>query len=303
MSDPISINLVKSRKPHFLDRFITWALNAGRLLVIITETVALSAFLFRFGLDREIVDLNDKIKQNKNIVFFLQKEEIKFRNLQQRLSLAHTVIAAEKKTSTTYADILAVIPKDATLEGITFLQDTISIELSTRSLPSIGLFTKQLKDYPSIGQVSLDSIENKTTTGEFLVKVSAEKIANLRTLQDNYTQIQENIPVVLDAIPTAPTIPLFTAYVQGAVTQSRVKLVILQTLPVEFTADAPPHAYMSFAFSLTAEGTTGNIDTFLTSLQSFARLVTIDEFSIRKTPDNLNLFQLTVKGKAYFKKV
>ena len=69
MSDPISINLVKSRKPHFLDRFITWALNAGRLLVIITETVALSAFLFRFGLDREIVDLNDKIKQNFNECF------------------------------------------------------------------------------------------------------------------------------------------------------------------------------------------------------------------------------------------
>jgi len=172
---------------------------------------------------------------------------------------------------------------------------TLALTLTTITI--FGLFAIN-PTLTTIAQLRKQLEDNK-----FVDQKLREKIANLRTLQDNYTQIQENIPVVLDAIPTAPTIPLFTAYVQGAVTQSRVKLVILQTLPVEFTADAPPHAYMSFAFSLTAEGTTGNIDTFLTSLQSFARLVTIDEFSIRKTPDNLNLFQLTVKGKAYFKKV
>ena len=40
-----SINLVKGDKDDFLNKFIDWALTIGRLLVIITEIIALSFYL------------------------------------------------------------------------------------------------------------------------------------------------------------------------------------------------------------------------------------------------------------------
>jgi Tfp pilus assembly protein PilO len=128
------------------------------------------------------------------------------------------------------------------------------------------------------------------------------KIANLSTLQQNYTQIQSTIPTVLDAIPPLPTIPLLAAQIQSIAQTSGVTVVTLQTLPVEVTAESSAN-YLSFVFSVSVKGTTSSINNFISSLESFERLVTLDEFSIVTAPDNSNISQATFKGKVYFKKV
>src|SRR5258706_16133812 len=132
MVESLSVNLVKGRKPHFLDQFIGWSLTVGRALVIITETVALSAFLYRFGMDREIIDLHDKITQEQNIVKFLKNDEVKFRNLQNRLSLASSALSSENQTLKIYNDIINFIPKDMTLSTFTLSQTSIIIEADSK---------------------------------------------------------------------------------------------------------------------------------------------------------------------------
>ena len=174
MVDPLAINLAKNRRPHFLDQFIGWALTVGRFLVIVTETVALSAFLLRFGLDREIIDLHDKITQEQNVVNFLKKEESKFRNLQDRLTLATSIIGSENKTRSLYQDISRAIGEDTTLESFTFSQNRIIVQLSSHTLTSLSSFTSQLKNYPTVATVSVDKIEEKTTSGEIRITITAE---------------------------------------------------------------------------------------------------------------------------------
>ena len=84
----LTINLAKKKGTPSLDVFIRWAITGGRFLVILTETIVLGAFLYRFNLDRQIVDLNDLIKQRQQIVAAVSGNEKLFRQIQDTLTQA-----------------------------------------------------------------------------------------------------------------------------------------------------------------------------------------------------------------------
>ena len=86
-----SINFFRNQNKSVLDQFIDWALTYGRMIVMFTEVIALGAFLFRFGLDRQLVDLHDKIKRDEQYIGAYQNNETTYRNLQNRLHVALTI--------------------------------------------------------------------------------------------------------------------------------------------------------------------------------------------------------------------
>ena len=100
-----SINLVKSDKGETVERVINWLLSIGRILVIVTELVALGAFLWRFGLDQQLIDLHSKIKQKQAIVEAFKKNEEEYRNLQDRLSIAASFARAGPRHSSSVLNL------------------------------------------------------------------------------------------------------------------------------------------------------------------------------------------------------
>ena len=60
-----SINLLSTKDKSTADIFLFWALYIGRLLVIITEVIALFVFLSRFSIDRKLIDYSDSIKKQQ----------------------------------------------------------------------------------------------------------------------------------------------------------------------------------------------------------------------------------------------
>jgi hypothetical protein len=164
MSNP-TINLVRGRKPRVLDQFVGWALSIGRAVIILTELIALGAFLYRFGLDRQLVDLHDKIAQEQSIVSLLKQSEDTYRNLQYRLSLAKTIMTSQAQSVKLYADILTMMPADTTLKTLIFDEGTVKMSLDVTSVTSLGTLIDKLKNYPNFSNVSLDKLENKTTVG------------------------------------------------------------------------------------------------------------------------------------------
>ena len=160
-----SINLAKNRGESVSERIIAFALTIGRVLVIVTETIALGAFLFRFGLDRQLVDLHDRITQEQAIVNLLKDNESTYRNLQDRLTLESNIAAAASKSVTLYQDVFKMIPSDMNLVTISFSDTSIHVEGTVPSLISLSSFVKKLQSDSRISRVSLDKIENKTTEG------------------------------------------------------------------------------------------------------------------------------------------
>ncbi len=160
-----SINLAKNRGEHLSDRIIAFALTIGRILVIITEAIALGAFLFRFGLDRQLVDLHDRIKQEQAIINLLKKNETVYRNLQDRLTLEKNINVQSTASIKLYADVTSLIPSDVSLTVLSLSDTTLRIEGSVPTLVSLSSLVNKLKAYTNTDRVSLDKLENKTSEG------------------------------------------------------------------------------------------------------------------------------------------
>lgn len=160
-----SINLIKNKQIPVFDKFMNWALTAGRLIVIITEIVAISAFIYRFSLDEKLIDLHSSIKQKQTLISLLKNDENKYRNLQDRIALASSLLEKNAKTNKIVLNIVGLTPQGVRIDNLTFNKDKLTINADINSVSSLTDFINVLKDYPDIKAVSIDNIENKPTGG------------------------------------------------------------------------------------------------------------------------------------------
>ena len=166
-----SINLV-GENINFLDRFVTWALTVGRVVVILTELIALIAFLYRFSLDREIIDLHTKIKQEQAVVAYLKDNEETFRGIQNRISLASSFGTIAKDKVNLLNDVISFAPAGMTFNNISAQEDRVRINASTNSVSSLSDFVSKLKSYSSIKNVIVEKIENRTSSASITVSIT-----------------------------------------------------------------------------------------------------------------------------------
>lgn len=174
MGNTPSINLIKGKEQSVTDKIIQWALTIGRVLVIVTETIALAAFLYRFSLDRELIDLHDQIAQKAKFVSFSKQNEDKFRNLQERLTTASELDGTSKQTANTFSEIVNLAAKDLIFNNITLSQDFIRADITARSIGPVTTFVEELKKYPNVNFVSIDKIDNKTSSSRIIVSITAK---------------------------------------------------------------------------------------------------------------------------------
>lgn len=168
--DP-SINLVR-KKVDYVDEFIKWALSIGRLVVILTEAIALITFIYRFSLDRQLIDLHSKIRQEQAIVESLSDQEAVYRNLQDRLALASEVSEQSQKRAKVFSDIQNNIPEDASFNNLSVFEQGASINVTFRSVTGVSSFIDFLKNYEGVESVSIDKIENKASSASILVGIT-----------------------------------------------------------------------------------------------------------------------------------
>lgn len=168
-----SVNLLKKEGESFFDKFIQWALTVGRILVMLTEIVALSAFLYRFSLDRKLIDLHDQIKLKDAYVKVLKSNEDKYRNLQERLAITTKLSKTSIDTANLITDLIALAPSDIIFNSLKISEDSVIIDANVQSVTSLTDFINKLKAHKAIRTVSLDRIENKTSTATIVVTITA----------------------------------------------------------------------------------------------------------------------------------
>lgn len=178
----VSINLIKNQQGNLLERVINWSLTVGRALVIVTELVTLAAFLWRFGLDQQLIDLHTQIKQKQAIVSAFKKNEDEYRNLQNRLSIASSFAASGGKEIQTYQDILKLSIPGITFNKVSSSTDKITMGLNATSVSSLSSFVNTLKAYPMVEGVSIDKIETKASNGIIVISITVA----LKPVQNQY---------------------------------------------------------------------------------------------------------------------
>jgi hypothetical protein len=167
-----SINLIKDQKGDLVERIINWSLTIGRALVIVTELIAFIAFLWRFGLDQQLVDLHTQIKQKEAIVSAFKKNEDEYRNLQDRLDIASSYSIIVDKRVAAFEDILGFPSEGVTINKIGLNQDAVVIEINVNSVSSLSDFVNTLKADSRVESVSIDKIETKTSSAVIVVGIT-----------------------------------------------------------------------------------------------------------------------------------
>jgi hypothetical protein len=175
------INLLPNKGDTVLNQFLSWSLSVGRLLVIITETLALSVFIYRFSLDMRIVDLHDKIKTESIIVQNFKDGEIIYRSLQAKLNNARHYDIIDDRPVTTLKDIIELGRNKITFTNIVATRDSVDIDVQARSADSLALFTQALKSYPQVQDVLINRVESKTSNGVVTVGITV-KLKNTKEL-------------------------------------------------------------------------------------------------------------------------
>jgi hypothetical protein len=169
----LSINLLKNKQVGFFGEFINWTLTIGRLVIIITELIALSAFLYRFSLDRKLIDLQSQIKEKQTIISSLKSNTAEYLDLQERLYLASKFSLLSMERHKILTDILNLTPQDITLSRLSLDKNGIQIDADLQNLSSLIFFVNSLKNYPSIDALNLGSIDNKLSANLITVGITA----------------------------------------------------------------------------------------------------------------------------------
>lgn len=168
-----SIDLVKA-KPNLIDELVKWALTFGRLLIIIVEIVAFSAFIYRFALDRKLVDLNDKIKNEQAIIASTRERENIYRSLQERITTAEKISTTGNTNIKLLNDIVSITPAEITYNSFSVENNNLNLEVDVASIPRLTEFLKQLREFPQIISVGITGIDNSSGTNTVKVSIVAK---------------------------------------------------------------------------------------------------------------------------------
>lgn len=173
MGSKSSIDLAKS-KPTLSDEIIRWALGFGRLLIIIVEIIAFSAFIYRFVLDRELIDLNDDIKAKQAIVESTKEREAQYRNLQERLADINQITTTGNTKITLLNEIIEFTPEVITYDSFIAKEDRLSLIINLTSIPAITEYIDALQENDQITSVIVTGIDNSAGSNAIKIEMEAK---------------------------------------------------------------------------------------------------------------------------------
>jgi hypothetical protein len=180
MASTSSINLLRSQENHLWELFLQWALTTLRFLIILTETIALAAFVYRFSLDREIIDLGDEIKHNQTIVAYYDEQERRYRNMQERLAFAAKLAPTEEKKTALLKRFVSLARGKVVFQRLAFTDRNVTFEAETSSTGALSTFLAGIKSVPGVKSLSVDRVENKPSTGRILISATVTLSAALQ---------------------------------------------------------------------------------------------------------------------------
>ncbi len=171
----IRINLTP-KDPFFktqVGKFLNWAINIGRYIVIFTELVVIVSFTSRFGLDRKLTDLNDAIHQKETIARSYGTLEDDFRLAQEKLD-QYEQVEQRNNIAKVFPKLQEIVPDDLTLQELSITRTGIKLEALALTNNALNFFINNLQVSPYFFDVTVEKIEAESKkTGGYTVLVQA----------------------------------------------------------------------------------------------------------------------------------
>lgn len=176
-------------------------------------------------------------------------------------------------------------------------QKFTSIVLTLIALSLFGVFAIN----PTLSTIA--RLQKEIEDSEVISQKLEEKIAALDSLQQDYSRLENDVPIVFESIPKSPLVPLFIGQIQAVAKSSNIHVSQLRNSQVDlFGENGDSKKYYSYSFSLTGEGLYEDIIKFMENVISIQRIVNIDESSISREKSEGGSLRLNFQGVTYYKK-
>lgn len=167
----INLLLHKGEQSPIYAKFIKWLLASGRFIVVFVEILVIAAFVFRYKLDTELLDLQEQIEEQIPYLESLKSDEEQIRKIQFQLNTIKQTHSQNPNYSQSLLQLSKLTPKNITLTNITINKAkplsnaTLTISGSSPSSLELSAYLKALKNNSNFSEINLTNIsfEGRTT--------------------------------------------------------------------------------------------------------------------------------------------
>lgn len=171
------INLLIQKEKQFdlQSRLLKWVLTSGRYIVILVEVVVVAAFVYRYKLDADLANLDDKIKEEVPYIKSLKNDEHTILLTQFQLREIKLIKGQNLGYVTLLTTISSLTPKSIKISSVnidriqTPSQPTFSISGITPSNTELSAFIRALKSNPNFSNINLTNISFEGQTSFTIV--------------------------------------------------------------------------------------------------------------------------------------
>jgi len=144
---------------------------------------------------------------------------------------------------------------------------------------------------------TIANLQKQLEDAKFVADKLEKKINNLSILQTKYNNIQNDLPIVYEAIPKNSEVPKLTGQIQSILNESGMQLISIQSSEI---VEVTRGKFYLYNFDLTASGDYQTMENFLEKLTSMQRVTNIKNINISTSSTNKSL-QFNVQGNAFYK--
>jgi len=162
-----SINLLPkdSFESSTLGIVLEWALVFGKWCVILTQLIVMGAFLWRFGLDRNLTDLRKSIAKDTAVIKSYAQVEQNYILAQKQLAQAKIALASQESILKTIINLEQTTPSQVWFDRITLSPDSLTLNAYASTLPAFGQFLRSVQRDLMFDGVRIGKIESSASNG------------------------------------------------------------------------------------------------------------------------------------------
>lgn len=167
---------------------------------------------------------------------------------------------------------------------------------------SLTLFTVSFFGFFAIGPTlsTISNLNKQYNDNRLVLDALNLKLSNLQLLDSQYKTLQPDLARIYDAIPATTKIPQLTRQLETISSQNNVAIKNTSFGSIELYPNIKNDPIYSFTFTINVLGNEQNINSFVSDLINFDRIIGIDKIATGR--DEQGNVTAEIVGRAYFAK-
>ncbi len=153
------INLFPTPEKNTTDKIIYFAFHYLRYILVITQFVAICVFFFRFKVDQDIVDLQEKADQKQSIIVATEDLLSRVQEVDAKMKQVTILLDKQESFQSEYNYISNKLPQEIRLSDFQLSDHGVVLQGVSESIVPVKALYEDLQSEKRFKQIELSNIE------------------------------------------------------------------------------------------------------------------------------------------------